>query len=75
MRDLGGEVNISLRNAVNAGYVKGPRIYTSGRSIATTGGHADPTNGMREDLAKPATPEEGVVNGIEDARRAVTAAL
>jgi imidazolonepropionase-like amidohydrolase len=71
VRDLGGQVNISLRNAVNAGYLKGPRIYTSGRSIATTGGHADPTNGMREDLAKPATPEDGVVNGIEDARRAV----
>jgi len=71
VRDLGGQVNIALRNAVNAGYLKGPRIYTSGRSIATTGGHADPTNGMREDLAKPATPEDGVVNGIEDARRAV----
>ena len=71
VRDLGGEVSISLRNAVNAGHVKGPRIYTSGRSIATTGGHADPTNGMREDLAKPATPEDGVINGIEDARRAV----
>ena len=71
VRDVGGDVSIALRNAVNAGYVKGPRIYTSGRSLATTGGHADPTNGMREDLAKPATPEEGVVNGIEDARRAV----
>lgn len=71
VRDVGGDVSISLRNAVNAGYLKGPRIYTSGRSLATTGGHADPTNGMREDLAKPATPEEGVVNGIEDARRAV----
>ena len=71
VRDLGGQVNIALRNAVNAGYLKGPRIYTSGRSIATTGGHADPTNGMREDLAKPATPEDGVINGIEDARRAV----
>ena len=52
VRDLGGEVSIALRNAVNRGYVKGPRIFTSGRSLATTGGHADPTNGMREDLAK-----------------------
>jgi imidazolonepropionase-like amidohydrolase len=71
VRDVGGDVSVSLRNAVTAGYVKGPRIFTSGRSIATTGGHADPTNGMREDLAKPATPEEGVVNGLDDARRAV----
>ena len=38
--------------------MKGPRIFTSGRSIATTGGHADPTNGMREDLAKHPTPED-----------------
>jgi imidazolonepropionase-like amidohydrolase len=71
VRDVGGEVAISLRNAINAGHVKGPRMFTSGRSLATTGGHADPSNGMREDLAKPATPEGGVINGIEDARRAV----
>ena len=71
VRDLGGAVSVSLRNALNAGHLKGPRIYTSGRSLATTGGHADPTNGMREDLAKPVTPEDGVINGIDDARRAV----
>jgi imidazolonepropionase-like amidohydrolase len=71
VRDLGGDVSVSLRNAVNAGYVKGPRIYAAGRGIGTTGGHADPTNGIRDDLAKPATPEQGVINGIEDARRAV----
>jgi imidazolonepropionase-like amidohydrolase len=71
VRDLGGDVSISLRNAVNRGYIRGPRIYTSGRSLATTGGHADPTNGMREDLAHHPTPEEGVVNSLEDARRAV----
>jgi imidazolonepropionase-like amidohydrolase len=71
VRDVGGEISVSLRNAVNAGHVTGPRIYTSGRSLATTGGHADPTNGMREDLAKPTTAEQGVINGVEDARRAV----
>lgn len=71
VRDLGGEIIISLRDAVNAGHVRGPRIFAAGRSLATTGGHADPTNGMRADLAKPVTAEEGVINGIEDARRAV----
>ena len=51
VRDLGGSgVNISLRNAINKGLVVGPRIYTAGKSIATTGGHADPTNGYRKDL-------------------------
>jgi imidazolonepropionase-like amidohydrolase len=71
VRDLGGDVTISLRNAVNRGYIKGPRIFASGRSLATTGGHADPTNGMREDLVRHPTPEQGVINGVEDARRAV----
>jgi len=73
VRDLGGSdnVNISLRNAINGGLIKGPRIYTSGRSLATTGGHADPTNGMRADLTEHPVPEDGVVNSIEDARRAV----
>ncbi|HTF27455.1 MAG TPA: amidohydrolase family protein, partial [Flavitalea sp.] len=44
VRDLGGSgVNISLRNAINKRLITGPRIYTAGKSIATTGGHADPT--------------------------------
>jgi imidazolonepropionase-like amidohydrolase len=71
VRDLGGDVTISLRNAVNRGYINGPRIFAAGRSLATTGGHADPTNGMREDLMRHPTPEQGVINSVEDARRAV----
>ena len=71
VRDLGGQVSIAVRNAVNRGDIKGPRIYTSGRSIATTGGHADPTNGMREDLVDVPTAEDGVINSVEDARKAV----
>ena len=54
VRDLGGTgVNISLRNAINKGNVDGPRIYTAGKSIATTGGHADPTNEKNIDLLWP----------------------
>ena len=72
VRDLGGSgVNISLRNAINKGQVTGPRIYTAGKSIATTGGHADPTNGYRKDLMGDPGPKEGVVNGVEDAYQAV----
>jgi len=73
VRDLGGGagVNLSLRTAINRGLIKGPRVFTSGRSLATTGGHADPTNGMRADLARIPTPEDGVINGADDARRAV----
>jgi imidazolonepropionase-like amidohydrolase len=72
VRDLGGSgVNVSLRNAINSGKVIGPRIFTVEKSIASTGGHADPTNGYRKDLMGNPGPKEGVVNGIEEARQAV----
>jgi imidazolonepropionase-like amidohydrolase len=72
VRDLGGSgVNISLRNAINKGLVIGPRIYTAGKSIATTGGHADPTNGYRKDLMGNPGPTEGVINGTSEAYQAV----
>ena len=74
VRDLGGEVTLKLRDAINAGAVKGPRIYAAGKSIATTGGHADPTNGINSELSHllgPPGPTEGVVNGADDARQAV----
>lgn len=72
VRDLGGTgVNISLRNAIASGYVVGPRIFTAGKAIGTTGGHADPTNGMRKALMGNPGPKEGVVNSVGDARKAV----
>jgi imidazolonepropionase-like amidohydrolase len=72
VRDLGGTgVNISLRNAINNGTIKGPRIFTAGISIATTGGHADPTNGNRKELMGNPGPAEGVVNGPDDCAQAV----
>ncbi|MGZ5255754.1 MAG: amidohydrolase family protein, partial [Flavitalea sp.] len=64
VRDLGGSgVNVSLRNAISKKLVVGPRIFTAGKSIATTGGHADPTNGFRKDLMGNPGPNEGVING------------
>ena len=74
VRDLGGDVTPHLRDAINQGLVKGPRIWAAGKSIATTGGHADPTNGYSSTLAHllgPPGPTEGVINSIDDARRAV----
>ncbi|SDZ86976.1 metal-dependent hydrolase family protein [Microbulbifer marinus] len=73
VRDLGdsGNVTISLRKAVEAGTIEGPRIFTAGKSIATTGGHADPTNGYRQDLMGSPSAADGVVNGPASARQAV----
>ncbi|MDB5336993.1 MAG: amidohydrolase [Planctomycetaceae bacterium] len=73
VRDLGdnGVNSIALRKAIEKGWVPGPRIFTSGKSLATTGGHADPTNALRGDYRRDAGPLEGVINGVEDARKAV----
>ncbi len=72
VRDLGGSgVNISLRNAINAGYVTGPRIFTAEKAIATTGGHADPSNGRNQELSFDAGPEAGVINSADEAWKAV----
>ncbi|MBG6062285.1 imidazolonepropionase-like amidohydrolase [Flavobacterium sp. CG_9.1] len=72
VRDLGGSgINVSLRNAINQGKVVGPRVLTAEKALASTGGHADPTNGYRKDLMGSPGPKEGVVNSLEDARQAV----
>ncbi|MCD9005376.1 amidohydrolase family protein [Luteimonas sp. XNQY3] len=74
VRDLGGEVAPHLRDAIAQGLVEGPRIFAAGKSIATTGGHADPSNGynsMLSHLMGPPGPTEGVINSIDDARQAV----
>lgn len=73
VRDLGSSYNlsISMRNAVNKGHLKGPRIFTAGKSLATTGGHADPTNGRNTLLRGDPGPLKGVVNSVEDAKKAV----
>lgn len=76
VRDLGSAdgVAISLRNAINQGWIKGPRMFAAGKAIGTTGGHADPTNGINPKLTQALgypQPEDGVVNSVDDARQAV----
>lgn len=73
VRDLGDtdNVTISLRKMVEAGQLPGPRIFAATKSIATTGGHGDPTNGARHGLLPEPTPEMGVINGPDEARKAV----
>jgi imidazolonepropionase-like amidohydrolase len=73
VRNLGDSYNesVALRKAIKQGTVKGPRIYTAAKSIATTGGHADPTNGRSKTLMGDPGPEQGVINGVVEARKAV----
>jgi imidazolonepropionase-like amidohydrolase len=72
VRDLGGTgVNVSLQQAIARGFVVGPRIYTACKSIAITGGHADPTNGAKKDLLDYPGPKDGVADGPDECRKAV----
>jgi len=76
IRDVGsaGYGDVALRDGINAGEIPGPRIFAAGKSIATTGGHADPRNGINRELAESLGtpgPTEGVINGVDDARQAV----
>jgi imidazolonepropionase-like amidohydrolase len=73
IRNLGDSQNESaaLRNAINAGVVPGPRIFTAGKAIGSTGGHGDPSNGLRQDLMKDFGPVDAIINGPDDAVKAV----
>jgi imidazolonepropionase-like amidohydrolase len=73
VRELGDShhISVALRKAIAQGFVKGPRIFAAGKSLATTGGHADPTNGLAYLLMGDPGPTEGVINGADEARKAV----
>jgi len=73
VRNLGDadSITISLRNAINKGVTLGPRIFSSGTTISTTGGHGDPTNSLNLNFTSDPGPEEGVINGKEEAYKAV----
>jgi len=73
VRNVGDRANesVALRNAINTGIIPGPRIFTAGIAIGSTGGHADLTNGYRSDLAGHPGVDQGIINGVEDAVKAV----
>ncbi|WP_151088803.1 metal-dependent hydrolase family protein [Hymenobacter baengnokdamensis] len=74
VRDCGGSgVNTALRKAVARGLVPGPRIYSAGTAISSTGGHMDPTDGLSENMMEKLNPgpAEGVANGPDQCRQAV----
>jgi len=73
VRNLGDSFNvtIALRKAIEDGDVPGPMIFSAGKALASTGGHADPTNGWAAQFNADPGPLDGVVNGVDDARKAV----
>jgi imidazolonepropionase-like amidohydrolase len=73
VRNLGDHDNdsVALRNAINAGIVPGPRIFTAGRAIGSTGGHADDTDGYRANLQGDPQAKDGIIDSPADAWKTV----
>ena len=71
VQDVGGpnEAIFSLRDAIRAGKLPGPRIRASGRGITPSGGHGD-ANGFSPALTEIFTGPNAC-NGADDCRRAV----
>ncbi|WP_298469201.1 amidohydrolase family protein [uncultured Erythrobacter sp.] len=75
VRDLGSrtdQVMQSLRRATSDGVVAGPRIVTSGRTIAIVGGHGD-TNGFRKEVNDAITADFACTGPVECAEKVRTA--
>jgi imidazolonepropionase-like amidohydrolase len=73
VRDVGAPefIDVSLRDAINAGTVPGPRMFVAGRILTITGGHGDFTAGLRDNLLPEPDFQRGIVNSPEDGVRAV----
>jgi imidazolonepropionase-like amidohydrolase len=63
-------VDISLRNAINAGVTEGPHMITAGHGIGSPGGHFDAPS-YPPDRVHVEGPIEGICSGPEECRQAV----
>ncbi len=64
--------DLALRNAINAGWLPGPRIVGAGISFGIRGGHCDETDGYWPGaLHHEGGIEDGVANGPDEVRDAV----
>jgi imidazolonepropionase-like amidohydrolase len=73
VRDVGSTdyISVGLRNAINNGWIVGPRMLVANYAIGATGGHGDgdpipPSRGV-----PMGTPLQGVCNGPAECRAAV----
>jgi imidazolonepropionase-like amidohydrolase len=73
VRDVGSRdyLDAGLRNAINRGVVPGPRMLVAVHAIGATGGHCDETGYREGALGAETGPEVGVINGPDEARKAV----
>lgn len=75
VRDLGNSGrngDVALRDAIDAGWVPGPRMQGSTRALAAAGGQFGRVSAEAQTLLEN---EYAVISGVEDARRAVRQAF
>ncbi len=65
-------VDVALADAIDAGWVQGPRVIPAGHAISPTGGHLDPSaqSGLAPGIMRM-TIEEGIADGVSEVRKAV----
>jgi imidazolonepropionase-like amidohydrolase len=68
VRDVGSDVAIGVRDAVAAGEVDGPRIFTAGLSISQTGGHGD-LHMLPHDWVKDGAGISELADGADECRK------
>src|SRR6185503_17755894 len=73
VRDVGSAnfLDVSMRDAINAGTIPGPRMFVATHILTITGGHGDFSCGFHDHLFKEPGVHNGVVNSPEDGVRAV----
>jgi imidazolonepropionase-like amidohydrolase len=70
IRDAGGRVyeDVALRDAIDDGWLEGPRMRVAGQGLSVTGGHMDRTKGLIPGVQIPGP--DAVVDSPDAARRA-----
>ena len=66
----GSGATLALRDAIDNGWVMGPRIIDAGRSISVTSGHMDSTLSVAENL-HPGITQDNLCDGADSCREAV----
>ena len=79
VRDVGtfrAFVDVALRDAINAGWVLGPRMQVSGAYVTSSGGGGDITGLAQDvDVVVPRDLRAGVADSVDEVRKAVRRVL
>ena len=73
VRNLGDDegITLALRDAIERGWVQGPRILDAANSISTTGGHMDGRGALNDELVAHLPDPEHLCDSVESCRRVV----